>query len=131
LATPPASEALDLPEPSVPPASDLDARFFDELPTESWLAHELELRDPRFILKMTEGVARRRAHLVKYVAGVVAVSAALCVAALVKAAVPVGDDDGALPTSRPAAAASPFAPLSDDSAVTGDGRVAPAAGDGD
>jgi hypothetical protein len=129
-AAPPVSEAADAPEPSVPPASDLDVRFFDELPAESWLAHELELRDPRFVLKMTEGVARRRARLVKYVAGVVAVSAALCVAALVKAAVPIGDDDGALPASRPTPAASPFAPVSGDSAVTGEGRVPPA-GEGD
>jgi hypothetical protein len=131
VAAPPISEAPDPPEPSVPPASDLDVRFFDELPAESWLAHELELRDPRFVLKMTEGVARRRAHLAKYVAGVVAISAALCVAALVRAAVPIADDDGALPTSRPTPAASPLAPLPTDSAVTGEGRVAPAARRGD
>jgi hypothetical protein len=130
-AAPPISEAPEAPEPSVPPAGDLDVRFFDELPAESWLAHELELRDPRFVLKMTEGVARRRAHFVKYVAWVVAVSAALCVAALVKVAVPIADDDGALPISPPTPAASPFAPLSSDSAVTGEGRVAPAARRGD
>ncbi len=115
LRAPPSSEALDLPEPSVPPAGDLDARFFEESSAEAWLAHELELRDPRFVRKMTAGVARRRAHLARYVLGVVGVAVALCLAALVKSAVPAGDDE-----SRPHPASlewrclptPPFAPLS-------------------
>jgi hypothetical protein len=51
------------------------------------LAHELELRDPRFVRKMTASVARRRAHLARYVVGVLAVAAALGLAALLKLAV--------------------------------------------
>ena len=84
------------PEESVPPASDLDVPFFDELPSEAWLAHELELGDPRSVRKMADSVARRRAHFAKYVFGVVAVSAVLCVAALVKSAVAV---DASAPAS--------------------------------
>jgi hypothetical protein len=91
----PAPEPATTPEDSevsVPPASDLDVRFFEQLPSESWLAHELELRDPRLLLKMTAGVARRRARLVRYVVGVVGVAAALGVAALVKTAAGLGDE---------------------------------------
>jgi len=95
--------------PSVQPV-ELDLPFFDQLPAESWLAHELELRDPRLILKMTVSAARRRAHLAKYVAGVVAVSAVLCLAALVKSAVPMGADDSMPPSGRPAAG-SPVSPV--------------------
>jgi hypothetical protein len=68
---------------TVPPVGDLDARFFEEVSTEDWLAHELDLRFAR------------------YVAGVVGVAAALCVAALVKSAVPASADDEW--SSRPAA----------------------------
>lgn len=87
-------------EPSVPPVGDLDARFFAESTSEVWLSHELELRDPRFVRKMTANVARRRAHLARYVVGVVGVAVALCLAALIKSAVPVGGDE-----SRPHPAA--------------------------
>jgi hypothetical protein len=87
-------------EESVPPIGDLDARFFMESSSEAWLAHELELRDPRFVRKMTASVARRRAHLARYVVGVVGVAVALCLAALIKSAVP-GDDDES--RGRPAA----------------------------
>jgi hypothetical protein len=86
---------------TVPPVGDLDARFFEELSTEDWLAHELDLRDPRFVRKMTDRVAQRRARFARYVAGVVGVAAALCVAALVKSAVPASADDEW--SSRPAA----------------------------
>ncbi len=102
-------------EESVPPVGDLDARFFVESSSEAWLAHELELRDPRFVRKMTANVARRRAHLARYVVGVVGVAVALCLAALIKSAVPGGDDD---PRGRPAAqmampaAEAPLPPLS-------------------
>ena len=84
-------------EPSVPPVGDLDARsigdldarFFVESSSEAWLAHELELRDPQLLRKMTANMARRRAHLARYVVGVVGVAVVLCLAALVKSAVPV------------------------------------------
>jgi hypothetical protein len=116
----PGPVSTELAGPSVPPAGDLDARFFAESSSEAWLAHELELRDPRFVRKMTANVARRRAHLARYVVGVVGVAVALCLAALVKSAVPVGDDDShahpaaqmampaeqAAPVAQPAAAAS-------------------------
>jgi hypothetical protein len=86
---------------TVPPVGDLDARFFEESSTEDWLAHELDLRDPRFVRKMTDHVAQRRARFARYVAGVVGVAAALCVAALVKLAVPASADSEW--SSRPAA----------------------------
>ncbi len=44
---------------------------------------------------MTAGVARRRAHLTRYVVGVVGVAIAVCLVALVKLAVPASDDDAA------------------------------------
>jgi hypothetical protein len=74
-------------------ARDLDAPFFDQASSEDWLTQELELRDPRFVRKMTVNVARRRAHLVRYVVGVVGVAAALGLAALIRLAVPVSEDD--------------------------------------
>jgi hypothetical protein len=86
---------------TVPPVGDLDARFFEEVSTEDWLAHELDLRDPRFVRKMTDRVAQRRARFARYVAGVVGIAAALCVAALVKSAVPASADEEW--SSRPAA----------------------------
>jgi hypothetical protein len=73
--------------PAAPSAVDLDAHFFDSPPSEAWLAHELELRDPRFVRKMTAGVARRRARFARYVVGVVALAAALGLVALLKSAV--------------------------------------------
>ena len=72
---------------SVPPVGDLDARFFAESTSEAWLAHELELRHPQFLRKMTANVALRRARLARYVVGVVGVAVALCLAALV---IPLG-----------------------------------------
>jgi hypothetical protein len=86
---------------TVPPVGDLDARFFDEVSSEDWLAHELDLRDPRFVRKMTDHVVQRRARFARYVAGVVGVAAALCVAALVKSAVPASADSEW--STRPAA----------------------------
>ncbi len=116
------------PEESVPPAGDLDARFFAESPSEAWLAHELELRDPRFMRKMTANVAQRRAHLSRYVVGVVGVAVALCLAALIKSAVPAGDDESrahpASPMAMPAARPSPLplpAAAPDEPAATPDG----------
>jgi hypothetical protein len=120
--------APEAPEESVPPAGDLDARFFEQSPSEAWLAHELELRDPRFVRKMTANVAQRRAHLARYVVGVVGVAVALCLAALIKSAVPAGDDESrahpATPMAMPAARPSPLqvppaAP--DEPAATPDG----------
>jgi hypothetical protein len=119
------------PEPSVPPAGDLDARFFEEAPSEAWLAHELELRDPHFLRKMTAGVARRRAHLARYVLGVVGVAVALCLAALVKSAVPASDDSQVRPAAQmampagqpepPAPAAAPAEPAGSEDGIDGGG----------
>ncbi len=115
------------PEPSVPPVGDLDARFFAESTSEVWLSHELELRDPRFVRKMTENVARRRARLARYVVGVVGVAVALCLAALIKSAVPVGSDD-----SRPHPAAQMAMPAGEPPPVAVPAPVPapPAAADG-
>ncbi len=91
-----AREPLDSGEAREPPdsgeagelfAGGLDAHFFDSTPLESWFAYELEFRDPHFVRKMTAEVARRRAHLARYVVGVVGAAAALGLAALVKLAV--------------------------------------------
>ena len=118
------------PEPSVPPAGDLDARFFEEAPSEAWLAHELELRDPHFLRKMTTGVVQRRARLARYVVGVVGVAVALCLAALVKSAVPVSDDSHVRPAAQmampagqptPPVAATPVEPAPSEDAVDGGG----------
>jgi hypothetical protein len=116
------------PEPSVPPVGDLDARFFAESMSEVWLAHELELRDPQLLRKMTASVARRRARFARYVVGVVGVAVALCLAALIKSAVPVGSDD-----SRPHPAAQMAMPAADSPlppAVPVPAAVEPAAADG-
>jgi hypothetical protein len=120
VTAPPSGE----PEPSLAFESDdtsvrnLHARFFDETSFyehDDGLAHELDLGDPRLMQKMTDRVARRRAFLARYVAGVVGVAAALCVAALVKSAVPARDDDWntrpaarmVMPPSEPLPAAQP------------------------
>jgi hypothetical protein len=87
------------PETVVPAQSDLDLRFFAEAPSEAWLASELEMRHPQSLRKMTAGVAQRRAHLARYVAGVIGVAVSLCLVALVKSAVSQSDD----PPMRPAA----------------------------
>jgi hypothetical protein len=120
------------PHLSVPPAPDLDTRFFAEPPSEAWLAHELELRDPHFLRKMTEAVARRRAHLARYVLGVLGVAVVLCLAALVKSAVPASDDaearpaaQMAMPAAQPAppalAPAAPTPPTASEDEVDGGG----------
>jgi hypothetical protein len=100
---------LDLPgDRPITRDDEFELLFFDELPTETWLAHELEMGDPRMIQKMTETAALRRAHFAKYVKGIVGVAAALCVIAAIKAAVPSGDG-GFVPAvdQLPAAAAQP------------------------
>jgi hypothetical protein len=93
------------PDATPPPVGDLDTRFFAESPAEAWLAHELERRDPQLLRKMTANVARRRAHLARYVVGVVGVAVVLCLAALIKSAIPIDEDapralggDGQMPT---------------------------------
>jgi hypothetical protein len=98
-------------EQAVAHEASFELLFFDELPAESWLAHELELRDPRAMLKMTETVARRRAHFAKYVVGIVGFSALVCLVAAIKAAVPSGNAGytpavDQLPAAQPAAAAT-------------------------
>jgi hypothetical protein len=84
LSEPPGPDDL-----SVPPMGDLDAAFFDRPVTHD---HDLEPEapDPRLAMKMAPGVARRRAHLARYVKGAVAVASMLCVAAFLKAAVARG-----------------------------------------
>jgi hypothetical protein len=109
---PPGLEAAP-PRPSIPSASDLDAPFFAQAPAEAWIAHELELRDPRSMRKMTAGVARRRAHLARYVVGVVGVAIAVCLVALVKLAVPASDDASARPAARMAMPATQAPPAQD------------------
>jgi hypothetical protein len=98
------------PDATPPPVGDLDTRFFAESPSEAWLAHELERRDPQLLRKMTAGVARRRAHLARYVVGVVGVSVVLCLAALIKSAVPSDRDAPRARVGMPTPAAQP-APL--------------------
>ncbi len=98
------------PELAVPAAGDLDTRFFAEAPSEAWLAHELELHDPQFLRKMTASVARRRAHLARYVVGVLGVAVVLCLAALVKSAVPASDDAETRPAAQMAMPAGQPAP---------------------
>lgn len=92
--------ACEPPEPSVPPASNLDVAFFDEPTAETWLA-QLEFPDPRAVLKATAAAARRRAHLARYVIGVVGTAGMLGLVAIIKSAVPAGDDDAY--SARPAA----------------------------
>jgi len=96
----PAAEPEREPDATPPPVGDLDTRFFAESPSEAWLAHELERRDPQLLRKMTAKVAQRRAHLSRYVVGVVGVAVVLCLAALIKSAVPADDD---APQPRPGA----------------------------
>jgi hypothetical protein len=66
---------------------------------------------------MTSSVVRRRAHLARYVVGVVGVAIVLCLAALIKSAVPAGDNASPprpaaqtpLPVALPAALLLPSA----------------------
>jgi tetratricopeptide (TPR) repeat protein len=70
---------------------------------------DLDERDPRFALKHTPGVALRRKELTKYVKVAVGLSAALCLAALVKVAV-AGHGESPVPhkqASEPAQAPAP------------------------
>jgi hypothetical protein len=97
------------PDATPPPVGDLDTRFFAESPAEAWLAHELERRDPQLLRKMTARVAQRRARLARYVVGVVGVAVVLCLAALVKSAVPTNDEvagprhaSASVPAAQPA-----------------------------
>jgi hypothetical protein len=114
----PAPTYLDLPGdgPVLAREDEFELLFFDELPTESWLAHELEMGDPRMIQKMTETAVRRRAHFAKYVKGIVGAAAAICLVAAIKASIPSGDS-GFVPAvdQLPAAAAqAPGVPFARD-----------------
>lgn len=103
-------ETLEFVAPSLaspPSVGDFDTRFFESSPSDAWLAHELELRDRRFVRKMTAVVARRRAHLAKYVVGVVAIAAALGLAALLKSAVVSHEDEQSPRPNAPAAVDKP------------------------
>jgi Flp pilus assembly protein TadD len=68
-----------------------------------------EHRDPRFALKHTPGVAMRRKELTKYVKIAVGLSAALCLAALVKVAV-AGHGESPAPRKQAASESAPTSP---------------------
>jgi hypothetical protein len=91
-------------EPSVPPASDLDVHFFDRPPGHDPFEFESD-SDPRTARRaMFAAAAPRRARFVKYVQGAVVASIALCVIALLKAALFHGDST---PPARAASIAEP------------------------
>jgi hypothetical protein len=77
---------------SVPPIG-LDSAFFDEHHPSADSSLEIDTRDPRAAMKMTPLVARRRAHLAKYVTVAVGLAGALCAAALVKITVARGHEE--------------------------------------
>lgn len=95
-------------EPSVPPASDLDSRFFDDTLGSEGEPDALARRRAIFA-----AAAHRRAHLARYVKGAVAFSAALCVVALAKTAFVRGEReaDGSR-SSEPVAASLRIEPPS-------------------
>jgi hypothetical protein len=93
-APPAEGDASDSAPPSGPRLSDLDQYFFDSWPPEEWVCDELEFEEPPFVQEMAAFVARRRAHLARYVFGVLAVAAAVGLAALVKLAVVPRDSEG-------------------------------------
>jgi hypothetical protein len=91
--TPPAPPASEQDDVSVPPAADLpmmdlyDGFFSIGSARTSDAPVEEETRDPRAAQKMTPQARKRRAEFTKYVKAAVGISAALCLAALVKVAV--------------------------------------------
>jgi hypothetical protein len=99
-------------EHSVPPAGDLDTRFFSQPP--SWPGPRLAAEDDPFPLAPHDRIARslapqavaRRALFARYVRGAVGVSLLLCASAVVKTA--LTSDDA--PPPRRSAAASPWPP---------------------
>ena len=96
-------------EHSVPPAGDLDTRFFSEPP--SWPGPRFGAEEDPFALEAHDPVARslaphavaRRALFARYVRGAVGVSLLLCAAAVVKTA--LTNDDAPLPPRRSASVA--------------------------
>ncbi|MDP9033324.1 MAG: hypothetical protein M3O50_00830, partial [Myxococcota bacterium] len=130
----PGCQITEREDPSVPPV-DIDAHFFDSAHVAWEPVPELEARDPRVAIKSSPMAARRRAHLAKYVKVAVALSSALCVAAVVKASTTSGHE---APHRGPALAemARPLEPVRPSSAVAAplppagraadaDGRLAP------
>jgi len=99
-------------ERSVPPAGDLDTRFFSAPP--SWPGPRFGAEEDPFPLDAHDRVARslapqavaRRARFARYVRGAVGFSLLLCVAAVVKTA--LTSDDA--PPPRRSAAAAPWPP---------------------
>jgi Flp pilus assembly protein TadD len=109
--TPAPPPALPSEDSSYPPV-DLDTDFFASHgshrgPPSDPLDH-LDDRDPRYALKLTPGAAMRRKELTKYVKIAVGLSAALCLAALVKVAV-AGHGESPVPHRQ--TAAQPGSPL--------------------
>jgi nicotinate-nucleotide--dimethylbenzimidazole phosphoribosyltransferase len=107
---PAAAPAVPSEDSSYPPV-DLDTDFFASHGSHgSHSSHrgppfdplDTDDRDPRYTLKHTPGVALRRKELTKYVKIAVGLSAALCLAALVKVAV-AGHGDSPLPRRQTAA----------------------------
>jgi tetratricopeptide (TPR) repeat protein len=100
-------------EDSSYPPVDLDTDFFashgsHRAPHSDPL--DVEERDPRLALKQTPGAAMRRKELTKYVKVAVGLSAALCLAALVKVAVAGHDESRETGPSSRRQAASQVAP---------------------
>jgi hypothetical protein len=73
-------------EPSVPPVSDWDSPFFSDPFAEDDFFDPFADAERSARYAMFAASADRRAHLVRYVIGAVAVSSALCLAALTKVA---------------------------------------------
>jgi len=92
---------------SVPPVG-LDSAFFDD-PLTAEYSEEIDERDTRAALKLTPTVARRRAHLARYVTVTVGLAGALCAAALIKVTAARGHEEHPrlATTSVAAAAAEP------------------------
>jgi Flp pilus assembly protein TadD len=103
---PPPADTKYRDDSSYPPV-DLDNHFFDRASRHSEAPAESEEHDPRMALKRTATVAKRRAHLAKYVKIAVAGASVLCLAALVKVAVARGSSDGAPHSHVSASVAAP------------------------
>jgi hypothetical protein len=83
----PAKEFFSKPPPALPAEAPSDAPI------------EIDTRDPRQAQKMTAAAIKRRAHLARYVKAAVAISAILCLAALVRVAIARNQRNDAIRTS--------------------------------
>jgi tetratricopeptide (TPR) repeat protein len=110
---------------SLPPV-ELDHPFFAASSPADDRLGEAEMRDPRLALKTSAAVARRRAQLSRYVMAAVAAASALCLAALVKAAVAHSQAGTVAASSHVVAQLDPLAAPS-GTAATAPAPAAPAA----